>query len=114
MSVIGDPAGMRALADRLVKDASQLRSARSKVKSSWKKIDMRGGFADAAGPVLRAHADRFEVAADHLDAAAKALRRSATEVEVAREAERRRAAAAAAEAERIRRELAAQAARRTT
>jgi hypothetical protein len=114
MTVVGDPGGMRALADKLVGSADKLRATRKSVLKRWDKVDMRGPYADAAGPIIKAYSEGFNTAASQLDAAAKTLRSSATKVEAEQEAERRRIAAAAAEAERKRRELAAQAAQRRT
>lgn len=101
--VVGDPAGMRALADRLAKDADQLRDTTRRVTKAVGSMDASGEWADACTTVVRARAKQFSDAGARLDGLAATLRRSATEVEAEREAERRRQEAAAAAQEAARR-----------
>ena len=107
--VVGDPAGMRDAADRLAKYADRLRDFPSRYTKAFGKADMSGPWADNIEIVLKARVKGFASAADRLDAAAKALRTSATQVQAAIDAERRREELAAAAAEAARREAAAKA-----
>lgn len=101
--VVGDPAGMRQLADRLVKDAEQLGDAARAAGRAVTGMDASGEWADACRVVVKTQARQLTVAADRLRELARTLRRSATEVEEALEAERRREQAAARAAEEARR-----------
>lgn len=100
---------MRALATRLAKDAGQLRDAAGDVKSAVHGMDASGEWADDCKIVVQARAKQFGDAAARFDGLASLLRNSATQVEAAIEAERRRieAAAAAARAADLARHLAA-------
>lgn len=90
MTTIGDPAGMRDLADRLAKDADQLRRGRGKVCSAWSEVNSQGPWIDACRSWLDPAAEVFSGAANELDGLVKLLRRSADDVEDQIEAERRR------------------------
>lgn len=110
MVVVGDPAGMRALADRLAKDASQLRDAAGDVTKIVRGMDASGEWAEACRVIVEARAKQFGNAGARLDGLATTLRHSATEVEAAIEAERRRLEAAAQALEAARRAAALKAA----
>lgn len=103
MTVVGDPSGMRSLADRLAKDADQLRDTARTVNKAAGRMNASGEWADACKTVVRARAEQFGAAASGLDRLAALLRRSATQVEAEREAERQRQLAAARAAEEARR-----------
>lgn len=92
--VVGDPAGMRALANRLAKDADQLRGVGKAVKGAWSKADAAGEWADACTVVVGADAGVFTAVAGRLDNLAATLRRSASDVaeQVALEERQRHAA----------------------
>lgn len=97
--IVGDPAGMRALADQLVAYAGVLGTAKSDVKKGYGKADMAGPLADLCQESLRYSGAGFGTASDILDAVAKNLRSAADTVEDQIEAERRRRERAAREAE---------------
>lgn len=90
MTAIGDPAGMRDLADRLAKDADQLRRGRGKIRSAWDDVKATGPWIEACATKLDPAAAQFSSAAEQLDGLVKLLRRSADDVEDQIEAERRR------------------------
>jgi hypothetical protein len=94
---------MRVLADRLAKDADQLRDTARRVTKAIGGMDASGEWADACDSVVRAWAKQFGNAGTRLDGLAATLRRSATEVEAEIEAERRRQAEVARLAEEARR-----------
>ncbi|MCU1589793.1 MAG: hypothetical protein JWP11_1049 [Frankiales bacterium] len=108
--VVGDPEGMRHLADRFAKDASQLRHASDRVGDAWAKADGSGPWFDDIGFMLKADAKVFRSAGERLDALALTIRKAASTVEHEMEAERQRAARAA-QAEEARHIAAAKAAR---
>lgn len=110
MTVVGDPEGMRHLADRFAKDADQLRHAAHRVKKAWSKADGAGPWFREQGAALAAQEAVFKSAGERLDSLAGTIRRAATEVEHQIEAERQREKAAAAAAEEARRVAAAKAA----
>lgn len=90
--IVGDPDGMRALADAMVKDASQLRTACGQVKAA--KRSLSGGGPKAAGWSVASDTaiTAYSSAADSLDQAAKLLRSSAKTVGDQIETARKRAA----------------------
>lgn len=88
--IVGDPKGMRALADQLVGYASTLRGTKSDTGKAFTKVEMAGPFADQCVAALDYGGAGFNKAADILDGVAKTLRSSATEVEDRIDAERRR------------------------
>src|SRR5438105_4788084 len=89
MTVVGDPDGMRALADQLSSAAGRLRETGHDVKHAMSKADASGEWFDDCEIVVKANATGFSTAADELDALVKLLRRSATEVEQEKAAEAR-------------------------
>jgi hypothetical protein len=90
--IVGDPYAMRGLADRLSADASRLRDAQGGLQRAWGDSHVGGPWGDELGFVVSARGKQYAAAADKLDAAVKTLRSSATQVEDAIEAERRRLA----------------------
>lgn len=104
--IVGDPAGMRSLADQLVTRASSLREASASMKKKWSNVKFKGPFATTVNAVLKAQWSQWGVAADGLDAAAKLLRSSADDVQDKIDAARRRHERL--ERERLERERAAQ------
>lgn len=97
--VVGDPAGMRALADDLVSKAGRLRDAKGRVDKSWTKVDWTGPLFDTMSARASAATARFPGAADQLDGLAKLLRSSAHEVEVQQAAAHRKQEAERAQAD---------------
>lgn len=105
--VVGDPAGMRALADRFDKDAEQLRRAKREIGNAWRTVDGTGPWHRRAGSTISGGTAAFAAAAQRLEGLAGELRTSARNVEAAIEAERRRLERERLEAERRAREAAA-------
>lgn len=91
--VVGDPAGMRALADALAKDADQLGNAAHDAKKAWSRADASGPWAHDVGVLVDAHSSRFKDAATELKALVRLLRSSADDVERQIAAEQAREAA---------------------
>lgn len=88
--VVGDPAGMHALADHLSRNASTLRDTRHSLTRAWGDKGIEGPWGDELGFLVAARAQQLGTAADHLDSAVKLLRSTATTVEEEQAAEERR------------------------
>ncbi len=79
--VVGDPEGMRSLADDLVKRADRLGELRRQMRSQWKDVKMGGPIALLHDTLLESQWRRLKSSEEALDAMAKRLRSSATQVQ---------------------------------
>lgn len=79
--IVGDPAGMRALADSLRGSAAQLGTFAAELRSFLKGMAFEGPAADEFGGNMDAYAARLEAGGDRLEALAARLYAAAAEVE---------------------------------